>query len=176
MNDMRLIETSLHIALRAYAGKVDKAGREYILHPLRVMAKMRSELEMSAALLHDVLEDSEITAEELLAEGIPAEVVEADATAAEFQDVTERQGKAYREWQAAQGKEDALKRERAGVYLATMIAQVDILIENDHPLSEVANESVIEAVDGHEVYFQRSSVLNDVFDRMTIGSAVRSLK
>jgi len=34
---MKLIETSLQIALRAYAGKTDKAGREYILHPLRVM-------------------------------------------------------------------------------------------------------------------------------------------
>jgi len=74
---MNLIETSLHIALRAYAGKTDKAGREYILHPLRVMAKMKTELEMSAALLHDVIEDSEITADQLLAEGIPAEVVEA---------------------------------------------------------------------------------------------------
>src|SRR5215212_8989407 len=74
---MNLIETSLHIALRAYAGKTDKAGREYILHPLRGMAKMKTELEMSAALLHDVIEDSEITADQLLAEGIPAEVVEA---------------------------------------------------------------------------------------------------
>ena len=66
---MKLIEASLNIALRAYAGKVDKAGREYILHPLRVMAKMKTDEEMSAALLHDVLEDSEITAEQLLAEG-----------------------------------------------------------------------------------------------------------
>ena len=74
---MKLIERSLHIALRAYAGKTDKAGHEYILHPLRVMAKMKTDLEMSAALLHDVIEDSEITAEQLLAEGIPAEVVEA---------------------------------------------------------------------------------------------------
>ena len=74
---MNLIEKSLQIALHAYAGKTDKAGREYILHPLRVMAKMKTDLEMSAALLHDVLEDSDITAEELLAEGIPAEVVEA---------------------------------------------------------------------------------------------------
>ena len=74
---MKLIETSLTIALRAYAGKVDKAGREYILHPLRVMAKMKTDEEMSAALLHDVLEDSEITAEELHTEGIPAQVVEA---------------------------------------------------------------------------------------------------
>jgi (p)ppGpp synthase/HD superfamily hydrolase len=74
---MKLIETSLQIALRAYAGKTDKAGREYILHPLRVMAKMETEMEMSAALLHDVIEDSEITAQDLLDEGIPAEVVEA---------------------------------------------------------------------------------------------------
>ena len=74
---MKLIETSLQIALRAYAGKIDKAGREYILHPLRVMAKMKTDLEMSAALLHDVIEDSQITAGDLLAEGIPARVVEA---------------------------------------------------------------------------------------------------
>jgi (p)ppGpp synthase/HD superfamily hydrolase len=74
---MKLIEKSLQIALRAYGGKTDKAGREYILHPLRVMAKMNTDLERSAALLHDVIEDSDITAEGLLAEGIPAEVVEA---------------------------------------------------------------------------------------------------
>ena len=74
---MELIEKSLQIALRAYAGKTDKAGREYIHHPLRVMSKMKTDLEMSAALLHDVIEDSDITAEQLLAEGIPAEIVEA---------------------------------------------------------------------------------------------------
>ncbi len=74
---MQLIEKSLHIALRAYAGKTDRAGREYIHHPLRVMAKMKTDLEMSVALLHDVIEDSDITAEQLLAEGIPAEVVDA---------------------------------------------------------------------------------------------------
>ena len=74
---MKLIERSLHIALRAYAGKTDKAGREYIHHPLRVMAKMKTDLEMSVALLHDVIEDSDISAEQLLVEGIPAEVVEA---------------------------------------------------------------------------------------------------
>ena len=71
---MKLIETTLQIALRAYGGKTDKAGREYTLHPLRVMAKMNTDLERFAALLaaRDVLEDSDITAGELLAEGIPA--------------------------------------------------------------------------------------------------------
>ena len=74
---MNLIEKSLQIALQAHAGKTDKAGGEYILHPLRVMAKMNTDVERSVALLHDVIEDSDITAEDLLAEGIPAEVVEA---------------------------------------------------------------------------------------------------
>jgi (p)ppGpp synthase/HD superfamily hydrolase len=74
---MPLIEQSLRIALRAYGGKIDKAGREYIHHPLRVMAKMKTDQEMAVALLHDVIEDSDIGAEQLLAEGIPAEVVEA---------------------------------------------------------------------------------------------------
>jgi len=74
---MTLIETSLAIALRAYTGKTDKAGQDYIHHPLRLMAKMTTDYEMSVALLHDVIEDSDITAADLLAEGIPDEVVEA---------------------------------------------------------------------------------------------------
>ena len=74
---MSLIEQSLAIALRAYAGKTDKAGHAYILHPLRLMAKMSNETEMSVALLHDVIEDSDITAAQLLTEGIPEQVVTA---------------------------------------------------------------------------------------------------
>jgi ketol-acid reductoisomerase len=35
----------------------------------------------------------------------------------------------------------------AGVYVATMMAQIDVLLEEGHPYSEVINESVIEAVD-----------------------------
>ena len=74
---MNIIEKSLSIALRAYSGKLDKAGCEYIKHPLRIMAKMKTDTEMSVALLHDVIEDSDITADELLSEGISSEIVEA---------------------------------------------------------------------------------------------------
>jgi (p)ppGpp synthase/HD superfamily hydrolase len=91
---MKLIEKSLQIALRAYTGKTDKAGREYILHPLRVMAKMKTDLEMSAALLHDVIEDSDITAEQLLIEGIPSEVMEA------IQYLSKNEGEEYQDFVA----------------------------------------------------------------------------
>jgi (p)ppGpp synthase/HD superfamily hydrolase len=74
---MDVIEKSLAIALNAYAGKKDKAGKTYILHPLRIMAKMDTSEEMSVALLHDVIEDSEITAKDLLQEGIPENIVAA---------------------------------------------------------------------------------------------------
>ena len=74
---MELVERSLEIALRAYSGKKDKAGEEYILHPLRLMSKMKTPKEMAVALLHDGIEDSEITAKELLESDIPEDVVEA---------------------------------------------------------------------------------------------------
>ena len=74
---MNTLEKSLQIALKAYAGQRDKAGKTYILHPLRIMAKMATEEEMAVALLHDVIEDSDITAEDLLKEGIPQNIVDA---------------------------------------------------------------------------------------------------
>lgn len=72
---MNIIEKSLAIALSAYSGQQDKTGKTYILHPLRVMAKMESEDEMAVALLHDVVEDSEYTAKDLMDAGIPSHVV-----------------------------------------------------------------------------------------------------
>jgi len=74
---MSQIETALAIALKAHSGQLDKGGAVYILHPLRIMAKMSNDTERAVALLHDVLEDSSYTAENLLEAGISVEVVEA---------------------------------------------------------------------------------------------------
>jgi ketol-acid reductoisomerase len=46
----------------------------------------------------------------------------------------------------------------AGVYIATMMAQIDVLMEHGHPLSEVANESVIECVDSLNPYMHARGV------------------
>ena len=74
---MNIIEKTLEIALKAYSGQRDKAGKAYVLHPLRLMSKMKTEDEMSVALLHDVIEDSDYTAEDLLKSGIPLSIVDA---------------------------------------------------------------------------------------------------
>lgn len=49
------------IAQRAHAGQVDKVGKDYINHPLAVASRVDGELEKICALLHDVLEDTELS-------------------------------------------------------------------------------------------------------------------
>ncbi|HEX4704626.1 MAG TPA: HD domain-containing protein [Pseudonocardiaceae bacterium] len=65
------------IAREAHEGQVDKAGRPYIDHPLRVMAGVSGAEEQMAAVLHDVIEDTSVTADDLVASGCPPQVVSA---------------------------------------------------------------------------------------------------
>ncbi len=63
--------------MEAHAGQVDKAGEPYILHPLRVMLSpaMTSEALRICAVLHDVVEDSNYTFEDLKAVGFSVEII-----------------------------------------------------------------------------------------------------
>lgn len=54
---MSTLKRAIEIATIAHAGQVDKGGRPYIDHPLRVMANVESETAKIVAVLHDVLED-----------------------------------------------------------------------------------------------------------------------
>jgi (p)ppGpp synthase/HD superfamily hydrolase len=74
---MNALERALQIALTAHAGQRHKDGAPYILHPLRVMFAVDGEAARIVALLHDVLEDSSVTREDLLREGFTNDVVEA---------------------------------------------------------------------------------------------------
>ena len=72
-----LEELAFEIAKTAHAGQTDKAGLDYILHPLQVAAEVTTDEEKAVALLHDIIEDTDVTASELLAKGLPDNVVEA---------------------------------------------------------------------------------------------------
>ncbi|MFJ7794688.1 GTP pyrophosphokinase [Pseudomonas sp. NPDC096950] len=74
---MALIDLALKRALIAHTGQLDKAGKPYILHPLRLMARFNDPIDQAVAVLHDVLEDSDTTAGDLRLDGIPEEVIEA---------------------------------------------------------------------------------------------------
>lgn len=79
MNNENLsqIEIALEIALKAHKGQRDLDGKPVILHPLTVALKGYNETEMVAGLLHDVVEDTDYTFDDLLAAGISSEVVDA---------------------------------------------------------------------------------------------------
>jgi (p)ppGpp synthase/HD superfamily hydrolase len=74
---MATLEKAILIAAQAHLGQRDKGGAPYILHPLRIMMRMESEAAMIAATLHDVVEDSDWTIEQLRGEGFSEEVLEA---------------------------------------------------------------------------------------------------
>jgi fructose-1,6-bisphosphatase/inositol monophosphatase family enzyme len=67
------------IATEAHAGvgKPDKGGAPYILHPLRVMERMERPEERIVAVLHDIVEDTPVTLDDLRRESFSAEIVEA---------------------------------------------------------------------------------------------------
>ncbi|PFT62606.1 hypothetical protein COK67_20045 [Bacillus cereus] len=71
------IKIAHEIAKKVHAGQVDKAGMDYIKHPETVASLVDTIEEKATAYLHDVLEDTEITAADLLSAGIPHNVVEA---------------------------------------------------------------------------------------------------
>ena len=75
---MSTLERAIVIAAEGHAGKLDKAGAPYILHPLRVMLRMSREEERIVAVLHDVVEDCRAWSfDKLRAEGFTEEVIEA---------------------------------------------------------------------------------------------------
>lgn len=65
------------IATKVHAGQKDKAGAPYLLHVLRVMMSVEKMDERIVALLHDVVEDSETTIEELANEGFSKKILRA---------------------------------------------------------------------------------------------------
>ena len=74
---MANLERAIEIAAKAHAGQVDKGGQPYILHPLRVMLRVPEAESRIVAVLHDVVEDAEITYDDLRAEGFSGSVLAA---------------------------------------------------------------------------------------------------
>ncbi|NRZ82601.1 hypothetical protein DFR96_003875 [Clostridium beijerinckii] len=72
-----MLEKAIRIAAKAHEGQVDKGGKPYILHPLRLMLSKRSQEEMICAVLHDVIEDTDITIDYLKNEGFSEEILSA---------------------------------------------------------------------------------------------------
>ena len=67
---------AMNLAYAAHHGQFDKGGVPYIFHPIHLAEEMDDEVSTCVALLHDTVEDTAVTLEEL-AESFPREIVEA---------------------------------------------------------------------------------------------------
>lgn len=86
------LEEAIALAVKIHQGQVDKYGRPYILHPLRVMFRLDTEVEQIVGVLHDVVEDSELTLADLRDMGYSQTVIEA------LDGVTRREDETYAEF------------------------------------------------------------------------------
>lgn len=77
MSALNVAAAAQHIAESAHHGQTDKAGVPYITHPARVAARFHDPLHQAVAWLHDVLEDTPVTADDLRDAGIPDDVLDA---------------------------------------------------------------------------------------------------
>ena len=74
---MSTLQRAIEIATEAHKGQLDKSGKDYIGHPLRVMEMGKTEDEKIVGVLHDVIEDTDWTFEALTEEGFSKDVIEA---------------------------------------------------------------------------------------------------
>jgi (p)ppGpp synthase/HD superfamily hydrolase len=113
---MSHLEKAIAIAVEAHRGQTDKAGQPYILHPLRMMLRLDGEAEQIVAVLHDVIEDTKVTAADLRREGFSDEILDALAH------VTKRKGENYQDFVARAAKNPIARR----VKLADLEDNMDV--------------------------------------------------
>lgn len=74
---MSNLDAAIMMAVKAHKDQKDLSGEPYILHPIRVMMKMRTEEEKIAAVLHDAVEDSDLSVGDLHKAGFSTDIIEA---------------------------------------------------------------------------------------------------
>jgi len=72
-----LTKKALAICFDAHKEQRDKSGAPYVFHPFHLAEQMETEAEICTALLHDTVEDSSYTLDDLRAAGFPEEILDA---------------------------------------------------------------------------------------------------
>ena len=74
---MSTLENAITLAVQLHAGQLDKGDQPYILHPLRVMLQLQQPDQQIVAVLHDILEDTHTTAQDLQNLGFQTHIIQA---------------------------------------------------------------------------------------------------
>ena len=87
-----LLDKAALICVTKHTGQRDKMGCAYFQHPMRVAMRCKNDDEKIVALLHDIIEDTDVTPEYLLAEGFPQDIIDGILS------VTKRAGESYEDF------------------------------------------------------------------------------
>ena len=71
------LQFALELAIEKHKNQKDKSGKPYILHPLHVMETVKSDDAKIVAILHDIIEDTDVTEKDLLNAGLSKHIVDA---------------------------------------------------------------------------------------------------
>ena len=110
------LNISKDIATIAHQRQFDKAGKPYILHPQAVASMVNTDEEKAVAWLHDTIEDSDFTEQDLIERGIPQQVVEGVVA------MTKVKGEAYSNYLQRLKKNDLARK----VKMADLIHNCDL--------------------------------------------------
>ena len=80
-------QIALELAVEKHKNQTDKAGNPYILHPLHVMENVNSKDGKIVAILHDIIEDTDITEDYLLKIGLSKRIVDAVVALTRSEDI-----------------------------------------------------------------------------------------
>ncbi len=92
MKSSPTLEDAIALAHQAHAGQIDKAGAPYVEHPLRMVESLADTEAKIVAVLHDVVEDTPVTLDDLREAGYSPQVVAA------VDGLTRREGETYEEF------------------------------------------------------------------------------
>ena len=87
-----LLDKAAQICVTRHAGQRDKMNCAYFQHPMRVAMRCRTDEEKIVALLHDTIEDTDVTPEYLIEQGFPQQIVDGILS------VTKREGETYEDF------------------------------------------------------------------------------
>ncbi len=115
-DENELLERAIRIAVKAHKGQRDNYGAPYIMHPLRVMHRVDTTPEKIVAALHDVVEDTSLSLDDLRKEGFPGRIIKA------VDCISKREGEDYEEYVRRAGSNPLARR----VKLADLEDNMDV--------------------------------------------------
>jgi (p)ppGpp synthase/HD superfamily hydrolase len=153
MKKGEMLDKALLIATNAHHGQFDKGGNPYILHPLKVMHYLKTDDEelMCMALLHDVIEDTNVTYKDLRDHEISERVIKG------LQCLTKQRGQTYDEYKSAVvSNYDAMKVKMADLRHNTDIRRLKGVTEKD--IARIAK---------YQTFYMELKARVEAFERIT---------